>query len=322
MKDIKVLTIIGNGFDKHHEIKSSYKDYCIWLQKHEKELYEKINSLYNIKDINWWNDFERELGTIDINSIANEAFQTYISENYNKDHVLAAADAENELFYFFFAILATFNCWINELNPPAESKKIQLDENGFFINFNYTRTLQELYGIEDEQIFHIHGTKDSKPTDFILGHNVPYLTAVRRYFPNLGDKTEAEIDEEYWKLGSTESYIKHEFQEDIVNAFESMRKNTEAILFNNRELFQSFKNVRTIYIYGFSFSEIDLPYIDEIVNVIDVRATQWVISCHSKEDKARVSKYMNSKGIPLSQKNTLGIYRVIELDNITIRRNS
>ena len=131
MKDIKVLTIIGNGFDKHHDIKSGYNDYCIWLQEHEKELYNRINDLYDIKNINWWNDFERNLGTIDINSIANEAFQTYISKNYDKDHIFAAADAENELFFFFFAILSTFNCWINELNRPTESKKIC--ENNCFI---------------------------------------------------------------------------------------------------------------------------------------------------------------------------------------------
>lgn len=321
MKDIKVLTVIGNGFDKHHEIKSSYKDYCIWLQKHEKELYDKINNLYNIKDINWWNDFERELGTIDINSIANEAFQTYISKNYDKDYVIAAADAENELFFFFFAILSTFNCWINELNRPTESKKIQLDEDGFFINFNYTRTLQELYGIKDEQIFHIHGTKDSKPEDFILGHNVPFLTAIGRYIPNSEDKTEAEIDRAYWTLDSTESYIKHEFQDYIVNAFEGMRKNTEEIIFNHRELFHSFKNVREIYVYGFSFSEIDLPYIDEIVNIIDTTIVQWVVSCHSEEDIERVSRYMKSKGIPFFQENTLGAYRIIELNKIVARKN-
>ena len=34
-----VLYIIGNGFDLHHGVASSYASFCKWLEKHDFELF-------------------------------------------------------------------------------------------------------------------------------------------------------------------------------------------------------------------------------------------------------------------------------------------
>ena len=55
-------------------------------------------------------------------------------------------------------------------------------------------------------------------------------------------------------------------------------------------------NVEKVYIYGFSFSEIDLPYLSEIIkntpnNII------WEITFHNKNDKEIFFKKLRRLGI-------------------------
>lgn len=60
---MKTLYVIGNGFDLHHDVKSAYKDYRIWLEKSHSELLREIDSVYpNSHDDSWWNQFEENLG--------------------------------------------------------------------------------------------------------------------------------------------------------------------------------------------------------------------------------------------------------------------
>ncbi|TWC11822.1 MULTISPECIES: AbiH family protein [unclassified Pseudomonas] len=44
-----------------------------------------------------------------------------------------------------------------------------LDPQAFYLTFNYTNTLSKLYGIDPEQVLHIHGSEDDGD-DLILGH--------------------------------------------------------------------------------------------------------------------------------------------------------
>lgn len=49
-----VLYIIGNGFDMHHGIHSSYKYFWVWLQRHNHRLYRKLLNVCKSNDL-WWN---------------------------------------------------------------------------------------------------------------------------------------------------------------------------------------------------------------------------------------------------------------------------
>ena len=58
----------------------------------------------------------------------------------------------------------------NEFKSSFRSKKVKLIiQDSIFINFNYTKTLENLYGINQSNILHIHGCID-KYEDLILGH--------------------------------------------------------------------------------------------------------------------------------------------------------
>lgn len=59
---MKNLYIIGNGFDCHHGINSSYSAYRQWLEENEPELYERLREFYYVDDDEWWWQFEVNLG--------------------------------------------------------------------------------------------------------------------------------------------------------------------------------------------------------------------------------------------------------------------
>lgn len=109
--------------------------------------------------------------------------------------------------------------------------------------------MQEIYNIHPNRIFHIHGEVDSD--ELIIGHNKTYE-----------DLHKDTLDCVY------EDYVTQLTRDATVSALLLMRKNVEDIILSNENLFCCFKDVEHIYVYGFSFSLIDLPYIDKIIDSI------------------------------------------------------
>lgn len=60
------LYIIGNGFDLHTGLATRYADFRLWLENNYPFIYENMQAVYDI-DVEWWNDFEVQLGKLDIN---------------------------------------------------------------------------------------------------------------------------------------------------------------------------------------------------------------------------------------------------------------
>lgn len=83
---MKHLYIIGNGFDCHHGICSSYKAYRTWLQEHHPRLYERLSEFYATDNDEWWWEFELNLGEIDItdyiDNTASEARPDFASDEF------------------------------------------------------------------------------------------------------------------------------------------------------------------------------------------------------------------------------------------------
>lgn len=61
----KYLYIIGNGFDIFTGLKTRYSDFRKWLECNYISIYEAMTSIYG-NDGEWWNDFENELGNLNI----------------------------------------------------------------------------------------------------------------------------------------------------------------------------------------------------------------------------------------------------------------
>lgn len=300
---MKNLYIIGNGFDCHHNIRSSYSAYRTWLQENDTDLYEKLSEFYDTEDDEWWWQFELNLGEINlVDYITLTAFENqpnFASDEFrDRDYHAGSYQAENDIGGLVADIKGTFQEWIRTLPQANSDKKIRLTHDDcFFINFNYTHTLQQLYGIPDSQILHIHG--DIEADELVLGHNKTYeelhdmAEGIQPEPPN--ELSEEEIAE--WYQDYADDYITQTVRDTAVNNVFSIHKDVENIIRYHHRLFSSMRDVENIYVFGFSFSPVDIPYIDEILQYIDKTKVKWSISYYCKDDIDKIESFMQLKEI-------------------------
>ena len=81
------------------------------------------------------------------------------------------------------------------------NKKIKLDKNSKFLNFNYTNTLEKIYNIEPYNIIYIHNSVHNQE-NIILGHGID-PSNFEKQIPEPPDN----LDEEDFKF----LYISYQF---------------------------------------------------------------------------------------------------------------
>ena len=304
---MKKLYVIGNGFDIHHDIPSKYSDYKEWLEDNNAELIDDLRNYYNVDDMKWWGQFELELGYPDMaDYIDNTAFENepnYGSDDFrDSDYHRGQIIAENEMGSLINDVKGRFTEWVSSLPSPRGDKKIKLDkDDAFFINFNYTDTLQTLYNVKPEAILFIHGNV-GYGTELILGHNRSFDEIDSELTPeipsppnNLSDEDMVNWYEEMADNG--ENYIHQSVRGEVVSQIHRLRKDAEKIIKANRKAFKELKGTESVYIYGLSFSPVDRPYLDEIVRNVDPSTTKWEVSYFSDEDREKAEDFFKQKGI-------------------------
>lgn len=297
---MKHLYIIGNGFDIFSGLSTRYSDFCDWLRDKHPFVYENFCSVFNIEDeLEWWNDFEINLGYLNVK----EYLKRYSPQEKSIDEILATIKYEDgevgdglpssgstlcasRLHGLLEIIECCIEKWINSTQRIFIDPKyidIQID-NSYFINFNYTDTLQVLYNIPEEQILHIHG-KASKQEKLIFGHaNHLYLDDI---YTADADKTCEELNVYY--------------------------KNPYIYIYKHKDLPSILKNVEYVHIYGFSISEVDEYYLDWIEKNTP-KYSKWEFSWYSDKDLQRINKFiLNHKGLKDRSK-------LIQLEDIKIQR--
>lgn len=65
MKTDMKLYVIGNGFDKHHNVKCGYGDFKKWLEENHPNVYDNLTRIYGNCDSDWQRTFEESLAKID-----------------------------------------------------------------------------------------------------------------------------------------------------------------------------------------------------------------------------------------------------------------
>lgn len=313
---MKNLYIIGNGFDCHHGINSSYSAYRKWLEENEPELYERLQEFYDVENDDWWWEFELSLGEIElvdyIQSTASDNQPNFASDKFrDRDYHAGSYQAENDIGGLVNGIKETFREWINSLLKGDGSKKVKLTKsNNYFVNFNYTSTLQDLYSIPDSDILHIHG---KAPDDaLVLGHNKTFEELTKASGVIQPESPEDLSEEELAEWYDEEDFVTQTVRDAAVNEICAIRKDVEQIIRDNRAVFSLMNEIEHIYIYGFSFSPVDEPYIDKIIEHIDKEKVYWLISYYSNEDRKKIEAYMQSRKI------SPDLWKFIKLDDIQI----
>lgn len=296
---MKILYIIGNGFDLHHDIKSSYKNFYQWLQnKGQWDVISHVDDIYGGEQ-NWWSDLEHSLGEVDMNEYAsnqaNEHYPNFASDDFSDaDWSEAEIAVEQDFGESISLFKNSFTEWVESLDRPNEHKKIPLKKSdAFFINFNYTRTLEDAYCIPYHMVWHPHGFVGEANTEYILGHGKSYehlkqeLESQEPQPPN--GLSEEELHEFY---ASNSDYTLERARETTLSAVAKLQKPVNEIIDSKQDLWKQLKNVREIYILGYSFSDIDEPYLATIMKNICKYLVRWTITIYNGTDSEGVHKFM------------------------------
>lgn len=128
-----------------------------------------------------------------------------------------------------------------------------------FFNFNYTKTLQKLYGVK--KVIHIHNRVGQK---LIFGHDKSDEIGLYQSI-DCGDGL---------IIGSTL----------LDNMVLSFRKDTVTPMKKYAKFFKRLdRNIDKVYSYGFSYGKVDKVYIKEIISRISENAT-WYFTEHESNN--------------------------------------
>lgn len=296
----KNLYIIGNGFDQHHGAQCGFEDFMKWVKKNDESLFTDLTQVYNdAEDNKWWKDFENSLAQLNINYYANKKGNLYDPE-YIKDGSIeekteyASQKVIEEFDKIKKSLRQDFQVWLSEVyeNCPKDKKILFPSEGCIFLTFNYTKTLEDIYKIDAKRVYHIHGVIDDKDS-MVVGHGLgeeelndmlksQELRKGEVWNKKLNRMTRLQIvtpkHKELAALSSLESIV-------------SLKKDVEGCIEKNQQFFNEIFDVERIYVFGFSFSSIDMPYLEKIIRRTKPK-THWVISWYSQEDKRRIMDFV------------------------------
>jgi|GEM_PF-5775931 hypothetical protein len=219
---------------------------------------------------NLWSNFEEALGTPNYDIMLNEAKRNDIGKIDNMEKPLGVDYCE---------LRDMMAKWIESLSKSIEVTKVPKyvyfeKENSFFLTFNYTNTLEDVYEIPREKCCHIHERYDkTRHVDFV-GYNWGH------------SKCDNEINT---KLKSLEldgtDVIPHEIKEAVMN-FGKRYDDGNRILESWMESIP--KQVNDIIVMGHSMAEVDYPYFKSICETYP--SAKWHIFYFNQNDLNRKRK--------------------------------
>ncbi len=340
------LCIIGNGFDKAHNLPTDYRnDLMRILKQKDNEKFQFINNLYFKGDEKLWSHFEDNIGNIKkydeldqkYTNIVQDFFNEYSniyqypaeSENYGNDdmevdNATDAAeshrprDSDFELDYDFKDFIDEgMEEMIKEANDKIANNQVSkipnlpLTTSDFYITFNYTNTLEEVYKISSKNILHIHGTLK----DMIYGNDVSKLTDVDSGNFNIDfdnyEKDDLNIDS--YVTPFTKAFMdaiqysdseKEELEKKLSDQLNDQNSLFEKDLQKDKLIkFMNIlpKNVDKIIVIGHSLGKIDIPYFETIRKMLP--QVHWWISYYKSPNN--MSNYKN-----LSFSNNVTLFKI------------
>lgn len=281
------LYIVGNGFDLNHGRKTSYWDYRNYLSEKYPDLVYKFNMMEYTKgaevDVNSrWSDLENALW-LDYDSAFSE-----ITDNYYPD-----LDSErtpgwddigieiNNRYGFIKKFTRDFFYeWIwNEDQQFIDNnfKRHVFYSDSYFVTFNYTKTLENLYNIPEDHILHIHGSVDFPDSiQFGTPENNPIIAQ--------NDLEKQFRQDEFYGV-AVEPGVS-----SLAGCMNHMYKDIAGNMGRLETFVDGICGIDEIIIMGHSFSGIDAPYYSQklIPKFLNVN---WTIYVHNDRDMAEAQQF-------------------------------
>lgn len=296
------LFIIGNGFDIAHGIPTAYKEFRNWiLEQYPDSLlfrettmsFEEYAQLsidefaaetlvYAMDHASGedWHDFEDALSRINFYHKLPGPTEEEHNED-DPDHNQKMGQYLLRMDAFSNGIIKSaeecwpvfFSEWIKTVEEKIERGVYSLkpslialfsDPTAKIMSFNYTKTLQNLYGVR--VVKHIHNRVGQ---NLIFGHGDDRAEYYEPY------------DEE-WR-----SPVFSSFLNDFI---QFLRKDTYKQLRKYSDFFKKLDHsIDKVYSYGFSYSKVDSPYIKEVIQRVSPDTT-WYFTAHETKNTQELGK--------------------------------
>lgn len=275
------LVIVGNGFDVYCGLPTELKRYQNYFNTHYVDVMQELGLNYidgespfhvaygkEIIDDSYefWCNYEERLALLDIKRLRK------LTEQEQADCLDGAYRLSQTIF----------KRWITEAyqrHVPDYIGRVQ--KNAFFINFNYTPTLEQYFEASDSQIHYIHGNIDGE-NKVIVGHNVGGRVRPRReWYGDSGIGYRLYCEENYlYETDKKSNWIKLRMTRNNVGNLSP--RNGGASKWSKFEL--SVQSIRQIVVLGHSLNPIDLTYFNYIHRKTKENNPVWIVSWYKDED--------------------------------------
>ena len=305
----KTLYIIGNGFDRMHDVPSSYYDFNKTIGKNS-PLRFALETYLNVEDL--WADFEEALGHLNVGMMLDpnildmwlDNFNAYDPDAQAADFFLAVDTATGPASTITSDLPRRFRMWVESLICDTEKRPLQgLVQDGKVLCFNYTEFIENLYGVSESHVCYIHGCRRKKkfhPKEkLILGHR-----------PGAGEE---EWDVDVRTPRFKDPYKRYVFEAAVDTASRQLgwyddetTKNSLNIIKDHQEFFEGLKEIETAVVIGHSLSPVDWDYFREIKH--KAKISHWYVTCYGYRDLQSLKRFISAMGI---HKDRITVIRLI-----------
>ena len=155
------LVIVGNGFDRHHGLETSYGSFALFAKENTPSAYLGLSGMFlasseymgfSVPDSHGaekfiydrWCEFEACLGLLDDEEFglrSQEDISDYMQELGMEEQLVG------DFVSSIASILAVFRDWVSSIELPLSRRRnFTFRPSACFVNFNYTETLEAFYG--------------------------------------------------------------------------------------------------------------------------------------------------------------------------------
>lgn len=244
-----------------------------YLHEQKVQTYQ-IDDLLDDMGIDLWSDFEAALGKIHpddvIPLLENEAKADEpedLSKQYN--YITNRASMAFNTLWDIHQFL--FRDWVESIDISKARKKLTLSPSDIYLTFNYTETLEDIYCIPSCRVCHIHGLRNTGSAP-IVGHG-------KKDIPHYNGAEWAATDEVI---------------PEIYKFLETSYKDVDKIIKAHSSFFGSLTGIDEVFVCGFSFGDVDIPYLQEVINRIG-RNTKWNVTYYRSEEERKFKEILTNK---------------------------
>lgn len=281
-----VFYVIGNGFDRHYGLQTSYSSFKKYLTAVNCEVVNRIDDLFHRydmsnapEDIDEWNKLEDMLSVfcyLDGNEIYEEALSNAETDDERAGYFDSPVWNVGYYTQYIDILKQEFTNWINEIDININQDAYFMPtEEDFILTFNYTETIEKNYSLDKSNILHIHGKVGE---NLIVGHN---------------DYQEPDLYNVEWNEDSDyrTTLAMEEVDNVLLKAAKLYYKDSKSVLERNKLFFKHINQCNKVVFLGLSCGEQDYIYVKEIVRCAENIDFFW----HDKGAKERFQSICDSE---------------------------